>query len=107
MQEDAVQEQNKQTKRHSVSSGLSGQSEPDCINERRGRTPAGTFPLWHQSGPRRRTQSIAPTSSVPALNWKHDRHLGPLMFSEKNLMPVSVAFVQRTATPAATAGPKD
>lgn len=83
MQEDAVREQNKQTKRHSVSSGLCGQSEQDCIKERRGRTPAGTFPLKHQSGARRRTQSIAPTSTVPALNWKHDWRVSPLMFSEK------------------------
>ncbi len=41
-------------------------------------TPAGTFPLKRQSGARRCTQSIAPTSTVPPLNWKHD-----LMFSEK------------------------
>lgn len=74
---------NKQTKRHSVSSGLCGQSEQDSINERRGRTPAGTFPLKRQGRAQRRTQLIAPTSTVPALSW-----------SLRNLTPVFFAFLQ-------------
>lgn len=81
MQEDAVHEQNKQ--RHSVSSSLCGQSEQDCLNERHGWTPAGTFPLKRQRRARRRTQSIVPTSAVLALNWKHGRCFCPVMFSGK------------------------
>lgn len=47
------------------------------------KTPAGRLLLERQNWAWRNTQSVAPTSTVPTLNSKHDWQFRPLIFTEK------------------------